>query len=429
MKRALGAIVFSLCFFFLCYSAALAETTTQVTIGPDVKGAKGSTVTIQVKVTGVPDPGIGSMKGSISYPADLLEIKESDITTTDRDNYLIVAAVDNGEIGFVFACFLRRCKTNGAIFQINAKVTGEDGDEGDLKIVFDEFRTAADPPENVASVAIVNGKFTVSSCTGTECGGPQCENLQAAFSVENTSGFNVTFKDKSSVQGKDCTIKSWSWDFGDGKKGSDQNPKHLYDKASCFTVTLTVTDSDNNTRTSAPQTVTVNTSLPKVQFSISPQTVNAGEPVTFDSTGSDAGTYEWNLGDNTKSNITEKTFKHVYFTSGKLTVTLKITNSVGCSNSDSKPITVNPPKRPLVRAYPNPFTSGSSITFNVALPQGVTSGKVKIFSMAGKSVKELTLSGTSASWSVPSDLPNGPYYFVVIAGGSASQVGKLVIHR
>ena len=426
MKRALGAIIFSLCFLFLCYSAALAETTTQVIIGPDVKGASGSTVTIQVIVKGVPDPGIGSMKGSITFPADLLDVKESDISTVDRDSYLIVAAVDDGEMGFVFACFLRRCKTNGGIFEFKAKVMGNEGEAGDLKIALDEFRTAADPPENVTSIAIVNGRITVSSDGGEECIG-----LQASFTASSPSGLTVSFDASgSSVSGSGCRIESYSWNFGDTQNNTATGQKvtHQFSKAGCYTVRLTVTDTKNNPRDFS-QTVTVGTSLPTVKFSISPQTVNAGDAVMFDSSGSDAGTYEWNFGDNMKSNTTDKTFKHVYFTSGKLTVTLKITNNAGCSNSDSKSITVNPPRRPLVRAYPNPLTTGSNITFNVAFPQGVNSGTVKIFSMAGKSVKDLALSGTSATWSVPSDLSNGPYYYVVVAGGSASQVGKLVVQR
>jgi len=429
MKRALGAVVFSLCFFFLCYSAALAETTTTVTIGPDVKGAKGSTVTISVKVTGVPDPGIGSMKGSISYPADLLEIKESDISTADRDNYLIVAAVDNGEIGFVFACFLRRCKTNGAIFQINAKVIGEDGDEGDLKIMFDEFRTAADPPENVASVAIVNGKFTAGP--GGD-GGPECSGLQASFTASSPSGLTVTFDASgSSVSGSGCKIESYVWSFGDTQNNTATGQKvpHTFSRTGCFTVKLTVTDNKNNTRDFS-QVVNVGATPPPADFTFSPKSnISAGDVVAFTYTPTpvSGATYSWDFGDSGKS--TEQSPRHIFFKGGNFNVNLTVTNG-GCSSIKSQPISVAAPKRPLVRNWPNPATT--SVTFGYGFPETASSGTIKIFDMSGKLVKELpnlSKSNDKTSWTISSDIPNGPYYYVLIAGGSASKVGKFVIHR
>ena len=39
---------------------------------------------------------------------------------------------------------------------------------------------------------------------------------------------------------------SFSWDFGDGTKSSDQNPIHVYDKVGEYTATLTVTDQKSN---------------------------------------------------------------------------------------------------------------------------------------------------------------------------------------
>ena len=38
----------------------------------------------------------------------------------------------------------------------------------------------------------------------------------------------------------------FEWDFGDGKKSTEQNPVHTYDKVGEYTATLTVTDQKNN---------------------------------------------------------------------------------------------------------------------------------------------------------------------------------------
>jgi PKD repeat protein len=62
----------------------------------------------------------------------------------------------------------------------------------------------------------------------------------------------VSFTDRSTDS--DGTIVSWFWDFGDGKKSAEQNPRHWYSRYGTYTVTLTVTDNDG-TRSSQSKTV------------------------------------------------------------------------------------------------------------------------------------------------------------------------------
>src|SRR5262245_39861939 len=54
--------------------------------------------------------------------------------------------------------------------------------------------------------------------------------VQFTASVEEETGGPFTF----------------SWDFGDGQKSSDQNPLHTYDKVGEYTATLTVTNQKGN---------------------------------------------------------------------------------------------------------------------------------------------------------------------------------------
>ena len=52
-----------------------------------------------------------------------------------------------------------------------------------------------------------------------------------------TEGETITFSDQSTN-----APTSWSWDFGDGGTGSDQNPTHSYSTAGTYTVELTATN-------------------------------------------------------------------------------------------------------------------------------------------------------------------------------------------
>jgi PKD repeat protein len=53
--------------------------------------------------------------------------------------------------------------------------------------------------------------------------------------------------DGSGCYDPDGLIISFLWDFGDGETSSDINPVHVYKQPGDYTVTLTVTDNNNNT--------------------------------------------------------------------------------------------------------------------------------------------------------------------------------------
>ena len=60
------------------------------------------------------------------------------------------------------------------------------------------------------------------------------------------SGLTVNFSDAST---DDSGIDSYQWQFGDGNGSTHANPSHSYDQTGSFNVTLTVTDSSNQTDT------------------------------------------------------------------------------------------------------------------------------------------------------------------------------------
>lgn len=71
--------------------------------------------------------------------------------------------------------------------------------------------------------------------------------ITADFSATPTSGdtpLSVVFIDESTSI---ATIDTWAWDFGDGATSTSQNPTHIYTAPGTYSVTLTVTDTADET--------------------------------------------------------------------------------------------------------------------------------------------------------------------------------------
>jgi len=75
------------------------------------------------------------------------------------------------------------------------------------------------------------------------------EEVKGAPSVRATanpsSGAPPLAVDLRCVGTSDAGIKSYSWDFGDGAKSSEQNPQHTYSSAGSYNATCSVTDNNN----------------------------------------------------------------------------------------------------------------------------------------------------------------------------------------
>jgi len=82
--------------------------------------------------------------------------------------------------------------------------------------------------------------------------GPAPTNGPVAEFSAATAGLQVSFTDTSSTGS--APINAWAWDFGDGNSSTAENPVHTYAAGGTYTVTLTVTDTNNET-SSATHTV------------------------------------------------------------------------------------------------------------------------------------------------------------------------------
>jgi len=63
--------------------------------------------------------------------------------------------------------------------------------------------------------------------------------------VNITTDTNITFTDNSTAG--NSAIENWTWDFGDGNYSYDQNATHKYAVNDTYTVTLTITDANDET--------------------------------------------------------------------------------------------------------------------------------------------------------------------------------------
>lgn len=102
------------------------------------------------------------------------------------------------------------------------------------------------------SIPLFVSIFLLLSACGSK--GSDAGIVKHGFDVTaNQSYFNINtevkFVDKSASASSQ--IVSWNWNFGDGTSSTEQNPNHIYKKAQVYTITLTVKDDQNNTKTSS----------------------------------------------------------------------------------------------------------------------------------------------------------------------------------
>ena len=185
--------------------------------------------------------------------------------------------------------------------------------------------------------------------------------IQSKFSFDNNYGclpLTVNFADSSKA---DTTIVQWSWSFGDGGTSLLQNPTHIYTLvplAGTFQVTLTVKDTIGCTNS---RSFFITPSIPDSTFgALSTTGICAGDSVHFRPFGTVPG-YKWYFGDGDSSSL--QLPWHVYDNGGTYTVTLVVTDSIGCKGSKTTPSFVNVQDYPLAG-----FVSSADTIFNKCYP-------------------------------------------------------------
>jgi PKD repeat protein len=148
--------------------------------------------------------------------------------------------------GFSFSCSARSCSFDGSAS------TDSDGTIQNYGWDFGDGTRGSG--QTVQHDYAQSGTYTVS-LTVTDDGGAT-DTVAKTVTIENTaptasftpscSGLSCSFDGGTSTD-SDGTISDYSWDFGDGTRGSGKTVQHDYNNGGTFQVTLTVTDSGGAT--------------------------------------------------------------------------------------------------------------------------------------------------------------------------------------
>jgi PKD repeat protein len=158
----------------------------------------------------------------------------------------------------------------------------------------------------------INLEHFVASFTTNPSPPSICANEYLIVTNTSTPGFDAT---------------TWVW--GDGDSSNVSATYHLYDTARTYTVKLI--SSHGDCKDSTTKSVTVRP-LPVINFGASPlQPCPAPVTINFTDSSSGVSTYSWNFGDGGTS--TAKNPSHTYYKNKSFDVTLKGTNSYGCTDS------------------------------------------------------------------------------------------------
>jgi gliding motility-associated-like protein len=165
----------------------------------------------------------------------------------------------------------------------------------------------------------------------------------ASFSVNDAcSGDSVQFTDKTMANGS--FIKTWLWDFGDKTTSALQNPKHAYASSGNYKVTLTVANV-NGCGSDTAQMIYINHKPVAAFVTSAPGCIGQNVTFTDQSTSIDGKIIQWiwNYGDGKADTLANnKTVNHIYANLGADSVKLTVFTDVGCSNTITQNITVNP---------------------------------------------------------------------------------------
>jgi len=331
-RRHTGIALFVILALLLSSSAPLnisAGPTAIVTV-EDRSAAPGGTTTVKLSVVGVPEPGLSDLQGSLTYDPQVLHVEVVE-GLNDYQVFAYNADNDRGRVRFVIVKPSGKLLREGHIVQFRVRAVGQVGDTSLLELELEAFN---DPEGNPIAYRTENGTFTIKA-------------QQAAFTFhpqEPRVDELVQFIDQSVGE-----IVRWMWDFGDGTGSTAQNPTHRYTTPGTYTVQLLIEDKTGATDITAEEiTVRPLNQPPQADFTISPASPTIGDTVQFTDRSSDPDgeivSWEWDFGDGTTS--TAQNPSHKYSQAGTYTVTLRVRDDEGASDSAAKQVTVAGEKQP-----------------------------------------------------------------------------------
>lgn len=131
--------------------------------------------------------------------------------------------------------------------------------------------------------------------------------------------------------------KKLEWDMGDGTLDTNMNNQHLYSAAGTYYPSLTITDSAGCKRTLAIKDTVIVYQLPKPDVHANKNKICKGSSISFTPAADHdkaISEYAWNFGDgNSERKKKKDSLSHTYKQAGTFSVSLKVTDELGCADS------------------------------------------------------------------------------------------------
>ncbi len=286
--------------------------------------------------------------GAGSYPVTLT-VTDNAGTPTTVSHVLVATAPANvaPTAAFTIACDAFDCTTDSSgSTDPDGTVAGYLWDWGD-----GATSTGANTPHHYLAAGDKTVTLTVTDDHAATGSTTRDVTITAPATTPPTAAFTVSCTvlactaDGSTSSDPDGTIAGYSWDWGDGAKGTGVTSSHPYLTAGSYPVILTVTDNDGATGTvTHPATPTAPPNQP-------PTAVAGGSCTSLSCSVSAAGSsdpdgtitgYSWNWGDGTAA-TTGQTAGHVYSAAGTWTVTLTVTDNQGAKGTAQRQLTATAP--------------------------------------------------------------------------------------
>ena len=259
-----------------------------------------------------------------------------------------------------------------------------------------------------------SGSYSVTVTNANGCSAtssPTVVTANANPTASITAGGPTTFCAGGSVTLTVSSGASYLWSTGATTQAITANASGNY--------SVTVTDSNGCSATSAPTTVTVNANPIATITAGGPTTFCAGGSVTL--TASSGASYLWSTGATTQS-ITASA-------SGNYSVT--VTNANGCSaTSASTAVTVNAnPTATITAGGPTTFCTGGSVTLTASSGSsylwstGATTSSITVSAGGNYTVNVTNANGCSAT-SAPASVTVRPNPSATVSGGGAICAGS-----